>query len=202
MGPDSLNLNLDLLGIPVIGDVISGINSAITAVNSAVSDLISGLNSFVQDTLDAVVNPFISAVDSVVDVINVIPGVDITPIGEVSLTIPSIPEIPSIPTDIASTIDLPSITEPGVPAYVWDMAQNEMAILGSIASLAAPVAGTVSSDGIGNFLAPDAIMNFGFHLRCDTGQHPGRRTAVGHRDAAARLGEPGGGEPRQPFHAT
>jgi hypothetical protein len=36
-----------------------------------------------------------------------------------------------------------------------------MAILGSIAGIAAPVTGTVSSDGIGNFLAPDAVMNLG-----------------------------------------
>jgi hypothetical protein len=161
LGPDTINLNLNLLGIPVVGDIISGINTAITAVNSAVSDLISGLNTFVQGTLDAVVNPFISAVDDVVDVINVLPGVNISPIGEVSLTIPSIPEIPSIPTDIAGTIPLPSVTEPGVDAYVWDLAQNEMSILGSIAGIAAPVTGTVSSEGIGNFLAPDAIMNLG-----------------------------------------
>jgi hypothetical protein len=99
--------------------------------------------------------------DGLLDVINKIPGVDITPIGSVSLTIPSIPEIQSIPTDIAGTIPLPSVTEPGVDAYVWDLAQNEMSILGSIAGIAAPVTGTVSSEGIGNFLAPDAIMNLG-----------------------------------------
>jgi hypothetical protein len=161
LGPDTLNLNLNLLGIPVVGDIISGINTAIASVNSAVSDLISGLNTFVTGTINAVVNPFISAVDDVVDVINVLPGVDIDPIGQVSLTIPSIPEIPSIPTDISGTIPLPGITEPGVDAYVWDLAQNEMAILGSIAGIAAPVTGEVSSDGIGNFLAPDAFMNLG-----------------------------------------
>ncbi len=161
LGPDTLNLNLNLLGIPVVGDVISGINTAITAVNSAVSDLISGLNTFVTGTLNAVVNPFIDVVDGALDAINLIPGVDISPIGDVSLTIPSIPEIPSIPTDIAGTIPLPGITEPGVDAYIWDLAQNEMSILGSIAGIAAPVTGEVSSDGIGNFLAPDAFMNLG-----------------------------------------
>ncbi len=154
LGPDTLNLHLDLLGIPVVGDVIGGINTAIVSVNSAVSDLINGLNSFVQGTLDAVVNPFLKTVDGAIDAINLIPGVDLSPIGPISFTIPSIPAIPSIPTDIYSTIDLPGITEPGVHAYVLDLAQNEMAILGSIAGIAAPVTGTVSSDGIGNFLAP------------------------------------------------
>ena len=161
LGPDSINIDLDLLGIPVVGDVISGINTAIDSVNSAVSELIGYLNTFVSGTLDAVVNPFIGAVDGVIDLINAIPGVDIDAIGEVSLTIPTIPEIPSIPTDIAGTIGLPDVTAPGVPAYVWDLAMHQMAILGSMASIAAPVTGTVSSDGIGNFLAPDAIMNLG-----------------------------------------
>jgi hypothetical protein len=161
LGPDSINLNLNLLGIPVVGDIISSINTAITAVNTAVSDLISSLNTFVADTLNAVVNPFINSVNDVLSVINDIPGVDIGSIGDVSLTIPSIEAIPSIPTDISGTIPLPGVTEPGVDAYVWDLAQNEMSILGSIAGIAAPVTGTVSSDGIGNFLAPDAIMNLG-----------------------------------------
>ncbi len=54
--------------------------------------------------------------------------------------------------------NLPGITEDGVPAYTWDITQNEMAFLSSIA---APVTGTVSSDDIGNFLADNPIMNLG-----------------------------------------
>jgi hypothetical protein len=42
-----------------------------------------------------------------------------------------------------------------------DLAHNEMAILGSIAGIAAPVTGTVSSADIGNFLAENPIMNLG-----------------------------------------
>ena len=80
--------------------------------------------------------------------------------------IPSIPtsDIPTITTidpNVGDTFNLPGITEPGVPAYVMDLANNEMAILGSFAGLAAPVTGTVSSEGTGNFLAPDAFMNLG-----------------------------------------
>ena len=200
LGPDSINLNLNLLGIPVVGDVISGINTAITAVNSAVSTLISGLNTFVTDTLNAVVNPFINSVNDVLSVINALPGVDIGSIGDVSLTIPSIPAIPSIPTDIAGTIPLPGITDPGVPAYVADLAQNEMSILGSIAGIAAPVTGTVSSDGIGNFLAPDAVVNLGAHFRFDHRQHPRWRAAHHYRDLAARLDKLGGGKPAKSVH--
>jgi hypothetical protein len=75
------------------------------------------------------------------------------------------------PTDpnVDNTYDLPDVTDPGVPAYTWDIAQTEMAILASVAGLAAPVDLTESSADFGNFLAPD------------------------HRHVAAGLDQPGGG---------
>jgi hypothetical protein len=110
------------------------------------------------------VNPFVSLLNDL--------GADITPISDVTITIPNIPDIPTIPlsdiptiptipTTVGDTFNLPGITEPGVPAYVMDLAHNEMAILGSIAGIAAPVTGTVSSADIGNFLAENPIMNLG-----------------------------------------
>jgi hypothetical protein len=175
LGPDTLSFNLDLAQIPGIGDAISYINdTVIPALNGALTQtieitngLIDTVNSGVDglsSVINATVNPFISAVDAVIDLI---PGV--SAIGEVNVDIPNIPTIPlsdiptitTIPTMVGDTFDLPGITEGGVPAYTWDIAINEMAVLGSLAGLAAPVTGTESSAEIGNFLAPNAIMNLG-----------------------------------------
>ena len=174
LGPDTLNLDVNLDNLPVIGPVldllndtvIPGINGALTtAVNvtneaiGVANTAINGLSGVINDT----VNPFISAIDAVAG------ALDLPTIGQVTVNIPSVPTIPTsdipsigtIDTQINTSYDLPDVTEPGVPAYVMDLAHNEMAILGSFANLAAPVTGTVSSAEFGNFLAPDAFMNLG-----------------------------------------
>jgi hypothetical protein len=179
LGPDTLTFTLDLSKIPVVGDVISLINSTIipflnTALAStigATNTVIDGVNTAVSglsSVITATVNPFIKAIDGIISAINLIPGVDIKAIDPVTVNIPHIPDIsitiPTIDTInpvVGDTFNLPGIVEPGVPAYVADLAQNEMAILGSIAGLAAPVTGTVDSAGIGNFLADNPIMNLG-----------------------------------------
>ncbi|MGH3971680.1 MAG: hypothetical protein ACRDTV_27225 [Mycobacterium sp.] len=180
LGPDTLSFSLNLSQIPVIGDVINLINNTvipflnstlvatINATNTLIDTVnsgVSGLSSVLTDT----VNPFITAIDGIIDAINLIPGVDITAIGTVTVDIPSIPDIPTndipsispISTLVGSTFNLPGITEAGVPAYTWDIGQNDMAVLASIAGLAAPVTGTVSSDSLGNFLADNPVMNLG-----------------------------------------
>jgi hypothetical protein len=180
LGPDTLGFTVDLSKLPVIGDVISFINSnvipflnstLIATINTTnglidtVNSGVSGLSSLITST----VNPFITAIDAIIDLINKIPKVDITAIGTVTVNIPTIPDIPTdnipsittISTLVGDTFNLPGITETGVPAYTWDISQNEMAVLGSMAGLAAPVTGTVSSDSIGNFLAENPVMNLG-----------------------------------------
>jgi hypothetical protein len=120
---------------------------------------INGLSTVITDT----VNPFISAIDAVAG------ALDLPTIDTVKVDIPSVPTIPTsdipsispIDPNVDTTYDLPDVTDPGVPAYTWDIGQNEMAILASVAHLAAPVTGTVSSADFGNFLAPDSIMNLG-----------------------------------------
>lgn len=174
LGPDTLNFDVNLDNIPVIGPIIDvinntiipGINGALTdavdATNTAIglaNTAINGLSSVINDT----VNPFISTIDDVAG------ALDLPTIGKVTVDIPNVPtiptsDIPSISTidpQVDSTYSLPDVTDPGVPAYTWDVGQNEMAILASIAGLAAPVTGTVSSADFGNFLAPDPIMNLG-----------------------------------------
>jgi hypothetical protein len=173
LGPDTLSFNLDLSQIPVIGDVIDFINTSVTpALNGALTTVIETTNTLigtVNDGVDALstlltntVNPFIDLANVFADLI----GESISPVTVDIPTIPTIPlsdipSIPSIPTLVGDTFNLPGITEPGVPAYVMDLAHNEMAILGSIAGLAAPVTGTVSSADIGNFLAENPFMNLG-----------------------------------------
>jgi hypothetical protein len=174
VGPDTLNLDINLDKIPVIGPVldllnekiIPGINgaltTAITATNEAIgaaNTAINGLSTVITDT----VNPFISAIDAVASTFG------LPTINPVTVDIPSVPTIPTsdipsisaIDTQVNNSFDLPGVSEPGVPAYVMDLAHNEMAILGSFAGLAAPVTGTVSSADFGNFLAPDSFMNLG-----------------------------------------
>jgi hypothetical protein len=173
LGPDTLTFQLDLAQIPVIGDVITFINTTVTpALNGALTTVIETTNTLigtVNDGVDALstlltntVNPFIDLANVFADLI----GESISPVTVDIPTIPTIPlsdipSIPSIPTLVGDTFNLPGITEPGVPAYVMDLAHNEMAILGSIAGIAAPVTGTVSSADIGNFLAENPIMNLG-----------------------------------------
>jgi hypothetical protein len=174
LGPDTLNFDVNLDNIPVIGPIIDtinntiipGINGALTtavdATNTAIglaNTAISGLTTVINDT----VNPFIVGIDAVAGVF------DLPTIGKVTVDIPSVPTIPTsdipaisaIDPQVNSTYDLPNVTDPGVPAYTGDLGQNEMAILASVAGLAAPVTGTVSSADLGNFLAPDPIMNLG-----------------------------------------
>ncbi len=179
LGPDTLNFTLDLSKIPGIGDVISFINTtvipflntALTATIGATNTVIDGVNTAVSGlsgVINDTVNPFIKAIDAIIGAINLIPGVDIKAIDPVTVDIPHIPDISiTIPTIgtinpvVGDTFNLPGIVEPGVPAYVADIGQNDMAILGSIAGLAAPVTGTVSSAEIGNFLAENPIANLG-----------------------------------------
>jgi len=173
LGPDKLDFTLNLSQIPVIGSLIDYINTTVTpALNGALTTVIETTNTLigtVNDGVDALsslltdtVNPFIDLANAFASII----GESISPVTVDIPNIPTIPlsdipSIPSIPTLIGDTFNLPGITEPGVPAYVMDLANNEMAILGSFASIAAPVTGTVSSEGIGNFLATDAFMNLG-----------------------------------------
>ena len=94
---------------------------------------------------------------------------------------PTIPtsDIPTIPStlEVDSNIhSLPDVTDPGVPAYTWDIGQNEMAILASLAGLAARVTGTESGADLGDFLAPDPIMNLGSHFRFNYGQSFGHNS--------------------------
>ena len=179
LGPDSLNITLDLSKIPVIGDVITLINTsiipflntALTTTIGATNTVIDGVNTAVtglSSVITATVNPFIKAIDGIITAINLIPGVDIKAIDPVTVNIPHIPDIsitiPTIDTInpvVGDTFSLPGIVEPGVPAYVADLAQNEMAVLGSFAGIAAPVTGTVGSAEFGNFLADNPIMNLG-----------------------------------------
>jgi hypothetical protein len=67
--------------------------------------------------------------------------------------IPSVPTIPTsdipsispIDPSVDNTYDLPDVSDPGVPAYTWNIGQNEMAILASVAGLAAPVTGALAA---------------------------------------------------------
>ena len=179
LGPDTLNFSLDLSKIPVIGDVISFINNtvipflntALTATIGATNTVIDGVNTAVSglsSTINTVVNPFIDALNPLISAINTLFHTDLNEIGDVNVDIPHIPDIsitiPTIDTInpvVGDTFNLPGIVEPGVPAYVADIANNDLAILGSIAGLAAPVTGTVSSAEIGNFLAENPIANLG-----------------------------------------
>jgi hypothetical protein len=173
LGPDTLGFTLNLSGIPIIGSLIDYINSTVTpALNGALTTVIETTNTLIGTVNDGVdslstlltntVNPFIDLANAFADLI----GESINPVTVSIPNIPTnplsdIPSIPSIPTLVGDTFNLPGITEPGVPAYVMDLANNEMAILGSFAGIAAPVTGTVSSEGIGNFLAENPVMNLG-----------------------------------------
>ena len=173
LGPDTLGFTLNLSGIPIIGSVIDYINSTVTpALNGALTTVIETTNTVigtVNDGVNALSTVITDTVNPFIDVANAFASIIGESIDPVTVNIPNIPtiplsdipSIPSIPTLVGDTFNLPGITEPGVPAYVLDLAHNEMAILGSFASIAAPVTGTVSSEGIGNFLAPDAFMNLG-----------------------------------------
>lgn len=174
LGPDTLNFDVNLDNIPIIGPIVETINDtiipgingalvgAIDTTNQAIglaNTAINGLSTVINDT----VNPFISAIDDVASTFG------LPTINQVTVDIPSVPTIPTsdipsispIDPNVDNTYDLPDVTDPGVPAYTWDLGQNEMAILSSFASLAAPVTGTESSADFGNFLAPDSIMNLG-----------------------------------------
>ena len=173
LGPDTLGFTLNLSGIPIIGSVIDYINSTVTpALNGALTTVIETTNTVigtVNDGVNALSTVITDTVNPFIDVANAFASIIGESIDPVTVNIPNIPtiplsdipSIPSIPTLVGDTFNLPGITEPGVPAYVLDLAHDEMAILGSFASIAAPVTGTVSSEGIGNFLAPDAFMNLG-----------------------------------------
>ncbi|WP_428342602.1 hypothetical protein [Mycobacterium sp.] len=177
LGPDTLSFNLDLSQIPVIGDaitfinddVIPALNGTLTTAVNAVNTAISGLNDTIAPVVNGVIDIYNGCVENTIcgGALDLFAGHDVSTISTLgSNLIPSIPtsDIPTINTidpNVGDTFNLPGITEPGVPAYVMDLANNEMASLGSIAGLAAPVTGTVSSEGIGNFLAPDPFMNLG-----------------------------------------
>jgi hypothetical protein len=178
LGPDTLAFDLNLNNVPVISDVISlingtiipGINGGLTAAVNAVNTGIDTLNNTIAPVVNGVLSIYNGCIDnSICDAALTLfnggtsPGTasDIS-----SSLIPKIPasDIPSITpidADINHTFDLPDVTGPSVPLYTFDIGQNEMAILSSIAGLAAPVSGTVSSADFGNFLAPDPIMNLG-----------------------------------------
>jgi hypothetical protein len=178
LGPDTLDFELNLNNVPVISDVISLINGTIIpGINGGLTDAVNAVNTGI-DTLNNTIAPVVNGVltiyngcidNSICDAALTLfngghsPGLatDIS-----SSLIPKIPasDIPSITpidADINHTFDLPDVTGPSVPLYTFDIGQNEMAILASIAGLAAPVTGTVSSADFGNFLAPDPIMNLG-----------------------------------------
>ena len=178
LGPDTLNFDVNLDNIPVIGPIIDTINNTIIpGINGALTDAVDAVNTGI-DTLNNTIAPVVNGVlsiyngcidnsicDAALTLFN--GGTSPSTVGDISSDlIPSIPtsDIPSIsPIDpnVDTTYDLPDVTDPGVPAYTWDIGQNEMAILASVAHLAAPVTGTVSSADFGNFLAPDSIMNLG-----------------------------------------
>lgn len=173
LGPDTLGFTLNLSGIPIIGSLIDYINSTVTpALNGALTTVIETTNTLigtVNDGVDSLSTLITNTVNPFIDLANVFADLIGESINPVTVSIPNIPtiplsdipSIPSIPTLVGDTFNLPGITEPGVPAYVMDLANNEMAILGSFAGIAAPVTGTVSSEGIGNFLAENPVMNLG-----------------------------------------
>jgi hypothetical protein len=176
-GPNSLDFSVNLDDIPGISTIITTINDTIVpTINVTLTDLVGTVNSGISD-LNNTIAPVANAVldtyndcvnDKVCDAaIDLFTGKDLstTPtIGNNLIpTIPSsdIPTVPTIPTTVGDTIPLPDTTDPGVPLYTWDIGQNEMAILASIAGIAAPVTGTVGSDSIGNFLTDNPVMNLG-----------------------------------------
>ena len=177
LGPDTLSFNLDLSQIPVIGDVITFINDdviptlndTLTGAVNAVNTAIDGLNSTIAPVVNGVIDIYNGCVENTIcgGALDLFAGYDVSTISTLgsniipSISTSDIPTITTIDPNVGDTFNLPGITEPGVPAYVLDLAHNEMAILASFAGLAAPVTGTVSSEGIGNFLAPDAFMNLG-----------------------------------------
>jgi hypothetical protein len=75
-------------------------------------------------------------------------------------------------------------------AYVWDLAQNEMSVLGGIAGIAAPVTGTVSRVSATSWLPTRPLTSEAFLIR----QWPASSMAHDYRDLAAGLGEPVGEE--------
>lgn len=181
LGPDTLTFNLDLSNIPVIGNVIDTINNTvIPALDGTLTKAIDGVNNGI-DSLNNTIAPAVNGVigfyngcignpacDGALNVFATLigqsaPGTVNTISSTLIPTIPlsDIPSIPTIPTLVGNTFNLPGTADPGVSAYVWDIAQNEMAVLDSIAGVAAPVTGTVSSDAIGNFLADNPVMNLG-----------------------------------------
>jgi hypothetical protein len=177
LGPDTLSFNLDLSQIPVIGsvitfindDVIPALNGTLTTAVNAVNTAITGLNDTIAPVVNGVIDIYNGCVDNTIcgGALDLFAGHDVSTIstlgGDLIPSIPTsdIPTITTIDPNVGDTFNLPGITEPGVPAYVLDLAHNEMAILGSIAGIAAPVTGTVGSEGIGNFLAENPVMNLG-----------------------------------------
>jgi hypothetical protein len=179
LGPDSLNLSVNLDDIPAIGQVIETINgTVIPGLNGALTTAVDLTNSGIND-LNSVIAPAVNGVLSIYDgclsdavceaALTLFNG-GTTPnsvddnLSNLIPTIPTsdIPTIGTIPTTVGNTYDIPDVTDTaGAPAYTADIAQDEMAILASIAGLAAPVTGTESSSDIGNFLASDPIMNLG-----------------------------------------
>jgi hypothetical protein len=178
LGPDTLGFDLNLANTPVIGPIIDLINNTIIpGINGGLTEAVNATNTGIgvlNDTIAPVVNTILgiyndcqseTVCDGILTAIN--GGNDPGPATLISSnlipTIPAsdIPSITPIDADVNHTFDLPDITGPSVPLYTDDIGQNEMAILASIAGLAAPVTGTVSSADLGNFLAPDSIMNLG-----------------------------------------
>jgi hypothetical protein len=178
LGPDTLGFDLNLANTPVIGPIIDLINNTIIpGLNGGLTDAIDATNKgigILNDTIAPVVNGVLSIYNGCID--NAICDAALTlfnggtspnTVSDISSnlipTIPAsdIPSITPIDADVNHTFDLPDVTGPSVPLYTYDIGQNEMAILASIAGLAAPVTGTVSSADFGNFLAPDSIMNLG-----------------------------------------
>jgi hypothetical protein len=178
LGPDTLGFDLNLANTPVIGPIIDLINNTIIpGINGGLTAAVDATNSGIgvlNDTIAPVVNTVLGIYnDCVSDTIcdgllsafngGTSPGSATLISDNLIPTIPAsdIPSITPIDADVNHTFDLPDITGPSVPLYTDDIGQNEMAILASIAGLAAPVTGTVSSADFGNFLAPDSIMNLG-----------------------------------------
>jgi hypothetical protein len=178
LGPDTLEFDLNLANTPVIGPIIDLINNTIIpGINGGLTDAINATNTGIgvlNNTIAPVVNGVLgiyndcvndTVCEALLTVFNggTAPGTATLIGSNLIPTIPAsdIPSITPIDADINHTFDLPDITGPSVPLYTYDIGQNEMAILASIAGIAAPVTGTVSSAEFGNFLAPDPIMNLG-----------------------------------------
>jgi hypothetical protein len=184
-GPNSMTFTIDLDQIPVLSTVIDTINNTIVpTINTTLLDLVNTVNDGIDD-LNNTIAPVVNGVldiyngcageticDGILDTIskaltgNDAPGSVSTISSSLIPTIPlsDVPTVPTIPVSVSDTVDLPNTIDPGVPGYTWDLTQNEMAILSSFSSLAAPVTGTVSSDNLGNFLAENPVMNLGVLL--------------------------------------